>query len=81
MSESRFKSYDDLPLFLSVQELAEVLGVSRAVAYDLVRQETFPSINIGNRIVIPREKFLEWVDRESAKQSWTLSKMRGIVCG
>ena len=30
MRESKFKSYDDLPLILSAPEVAEVLGISRA---------------------------------------------------
>ena len=46
---------------LSVPEAANVLGISRAGAYDLVRSKGFPSINIGTRIVIPKEQFIEWV--------------------
>ncbi len=41
--------------------LAQVLGVSQATAYELLHEESFPKLKIGNRIVIPKEKFIEWV--------------------
>ena len=62
MRESKYKSYDDLPLMLSAPEVAEVLGISRAGAYDLVRSAGFPHLKLGNRILIPKDKFLKWID-------------------
>lgn len=64
MTDSKFKSYDELPLTLSVPEVGEVLGISRAAAYDLVRSKGFPHIKIGSRILIPRDKFLAWIDNQ-----------------
>ena len=54
MRTSKYKNYEDLPLMLSVPEVGEVLGISRAGAYELVRTAGFPHIKIGNRIVVPR---------------------------
>ena len=65
MRESKFKSYQDLPLTLTAPEVGEVLGISRAAAYELVRSARFPHIKIGNRIVVPRDKFIAWIDRNS----------------
>ena len=48
---SKYKSYDELPLMLSVPEIAVVLGISRAAAYELARSRDFPSLRIGTRIV------------------------------
>ena len=59
MRESEFKNYTDLPLMLSVPEVGEVLGISRAGAYELVRSKGFPKVKIGNRIVIPKDKFIQ----------------------
>ena len=36
MKHSTYTSYDELPLMLSVTEVAAVLGISRAGAYELV---------------------------------------------
>jgi excisionase family DNA binding protein len=62
------KSADDLPVCLNVPDVAKYLGVSRSVAYKLVRQPGFPSIRVGEkRIVIPRDKFKEWIEKQVEK--------------
>ena len=60
---SKYKSYDELPLMLSVPEIAVVLGISRAAAYELARSKDFPSLRIGTRIVVPKDKFINWINR------------------
>ena len=67
MNECSYKNYDELPLMLNVIQVAAVLGISRAGAYELVRSEGFPALKIGSRIVIPKEKFLGWIDIQMAK--------------
>ena len=65
MRKSKFKNYDDLPLTLTVPEVAEVLGISRAGAYELARSTGFPSMRIGSRILVPKEKFIRWIDEQT----------------
>ena len=60
-----YRDYNELPLMLSVPEVAKVLGISRAGAYELVRSDIFPKIRIGNRIVVPRDKFIAWIDAQT----------------
>ena len=60
-----YRDYNDLPLMLSVPEVAKVLGISRAGTYELVRSAGFPHIRIGNRIVIPRDKFIAWIEAQT----------------
>ena len=67
MKKETFKSYEDLPLMLSVPEMAAALGISRAGAYELTRSEGFPALRIGTRIVIPKDKLQEWVDKQTEK--------------
>ena len=50
---------------LSVPEVAVALGISRAGAYELVRSDGFPALKIGSRIVVPKEKFIEWVNAQT----------------
>ena len=69
MKQSEFKSYDELTLFLNAKTVAQVLGISAAGAYELLHQEGFPVIKIGSRLVVPKEKFLFWVE----------SQIRGVV--
>ena len=68
MKISEYKSYDDLPLFLNAAMMAKVLGVSPKVlgvapssAYELMHEAVSPTPKIGSRIVVPKEKFVEWV--------------------
>ena len=37
MEHKTYKSYDELPLMLSVQDVADVLGISISGAYELVK--------------------------------------------
>ena len=62
--EELYKSYDELPIMLSVPELAGVLGISRAGAYTLMRSKGFPTIFIGKRMVVYRDKFIQWMDEQ-----------------
>ena len=57
-----YTSYDELPIMLSVPQLAAVLNISRSGAYALVRSEGFPSLKIGSRIVIPKDKLQNWIN-------------------
>ena len=67
MKKGTFKSNEDLPLMLSVPEMGAALGISRAGAYELARSEGFPALRIGTRIVIPKDKLQEWVDKQTEK--------------
>lgn len=69
MKRSTYTSYDELPLMLSVTEVAAVLGISRAGAYELVHGNEFPALKIGSRIVVPRDKFLAWIDANSGSKN------------
>lgn len=68
MKQVKYKSYEELPLMLSVPEVAAVLGISQAGAYELVRTDGFPSLKVGSRIVVPKEKFIESIDENTAKK-------------
>ena len=68
MKEEKIRSYDKLPLTLTVPEVGNVLGISRAKAYDLARSEGFPSMRIGTRILVPRDKLIRWIDKQTEAQ-------------
>ena len=68
MNECTYKSFDELPLMLNVVQVAAVLGISRAGAYELVHSEGFPALKIGSRIVVPKDKLREWIDANIAQK-------------
>jgi excisionase family DNA binding protein len=55
-------------LTLTVDEAAQVLGISRALAYELVARGELPSLRLGRRIVIPR-RALELVLSRAAPET------------
>ncbi|MBQ3557517.1 MAG: helix-turn-helix domain-containing protein [Oscillospiraceae bacterium] len=59
-----YTSYSQLPLSLNANDIAAVLGISRANAYTLMRSKGFPTIFIGKRMIVPRDKFIEWMDMQ-----------------
>mgnify|MGYP005972486961 CR=1 FL=1 len=61
MKQSQYNSYDDLPLFLNADMVAKVLGVSSSTSYELMHEPGFPVLRIGNRMVVPKEQFIQWV--------------------
>lgn len=62
MKESMYKNYDELPLFLNVETLAKVLGLSPSSGYELMHEKDFPALRIGSRIVVPKDAFIKWVE-------------------
>ena len=68
MNESTYKNYDELSLMLNVVQVAGVLGISRAGAYELVHSEGFPALKIGSRVVVPKDKLREWIDANTTQK-------------
>ena len=64
MRESTFTNYDQLPLFLNANTVAQTLGVSISSAYELMHEKGFPALRIGSRMVVPKEKFCQWVEQQ-----------------
>lgn len=69
MKKSRYKSFEELPLMLTVQDMADVLGIGLAHAYEVAHRKDFPTITLGSRIIVPRDRFMEWIDRQAEKKS------------
>lgn len=65
MKESVCKSYDELPLFLNSELVAKVLGVSPSSGYELMHEPDFPVLRVGSRMVVPKEKFIQWVEEHT----------------
>ena len=51
-------------LTLSVEEMGELLGVSRQTAYNLIHRADFPTLRIGKRVLIPKKQLEAWMDRQ-----------------
>ena len=64
----KYVTYDQLPLMLNAEDIQAVMNISRAMAYQLMHREDFPTIVIGTRMVVPRDKFLKWLEDSVGKR-------------
>ena len=62
MKESVYKTYEQLPLFLNAEVVAKVLGIAPSSSYELMHEVDFPVLKVGSRMVVPKEKFIQWVE-------------------
>ena len=67
MKESVYTAYDELPLFLNAETVAKLLGISISSSYELMHEKGFPVLRIGNRMIVPKEKFRKWVEENTRK--------------
>ena len=51
--------------FLTVEQMAKSMGISRTKAYELVHQEDFPAIKVTERrIIIPKDHLDKWLQKK-----------------
>ncbi len=60
-----YHTYDELPLTLRVEDLMPVLGIGRNTAYELVRSGQIRSLRIKNRIRIPKEEVIRFLENKT----------------
>ena len=60
--ELRYYSYDKLPLLLCANDIMKLTGLSRTSIYYMLRAIDFPTIVIGNRRMVRKEKLFQWLD-------------------
>ena len=65
MKEKRiYTSFDEIPITLTAEDVASVLGISRANAYRIMRRVDFPVLQIGSRLLVNKTKFIEWMEEQ-----------------
>lgn len=55
---------ENLPLIMSIHEL-QAMGFSRSMSYELLNRKDFPTIIIGGRKLINRDRFFEWLEKQT----------------
>ena len=69
MKKTVYTNYDELPVMLSVPDVAQIMGIALDGADTLVRSKDFPAFKVGSRIIIPKDKFLAWLDKMCAEKA------------
>ncbi len=65
MNVPKVNNKDELPLMLNASLIKDILGLSLSGAYALMQQKDFPVLRIGGKLLSPRDKFFEWIDKKT----------------
>lgn len=63
--QKRAVSLDEMPVTLNADEMAEVLHISRARAYQLLHRADFPTLKIGRRLLVTKEALCDWMRKNT----------------
>ena len=63
--KSTYTNIEAQPLTLKAHEAAAVLRISKSKVYELAQSESFPAVRIGKRVVIPRDKLIQWMNDQA----------------
>ena len=67
MSDRLITSFDNLPLVLTVEQMASVLCIGRNTAYELIRAGTISSVRAGRCIRVPKQAIMEYLSTQAHK--------------
>ena len=59
---TKFRSFDDLPLVLRVEDLMPILDIGRNAAYELIRCGQIRSVRVGRQIRVPKDAVAEFLE-------------------
>ena len=79
MEKCRYKSLEELPAIMCADDVKDVLGISISSTYELMKEKDFPSFKIGRRVVIYKEKFIEWIEKRSEKKWGNAYERKGKI--
>jgi len=64
MDYKKITTVEDYPLVLHAHHLAEIIGVSKRIAYEIMERTGFPLIRIGRCKRVSRDAFFKWLNEQ-----------------
>ena len=61
---TKYSSYDEIPLFLDANDIVRILGISKANVYYMFKADGFPTIALGKRKLVRKEKLFSWLEAQ-----------------
>lgn len=66
------KTDKELPQIITAKDTAKYLGISNNKLYALLKCRDFPSVKIGCRYYVLKDKLAEWLERKSHDRKDTI---------
>lgn len=74
-----YRSFEEMPYSLTVEEVGKFLRISRTSAYNLVHSPGFPSLRVGSRIIILKPAFERWLEANNVSETGSQDTTTGEV--
>ena len=69
--QPKHRTIEDYPIMLRAEDISEILRISRSETYLLMRQRRFPTLFVGKRMVVPRDRLIAWIEEQLGEDiSW-----------
>jgi excisionase family DNA binding protein len=59
---------EQYPLILNAAHIAEIMGVSKRIAYEIMEYKGFPLVRVGRLKRVNKESFFNWLDSQSNEE-------------
>ena len=63
------EEFDQLPFMLNAKDLVRILRLSRSEAYAYMHSKGFPTTTLGSRMLVRKDKLIEWLDRHTVTRT------------
>lgn len=60
--KKQYTNIDELPLSLTVEQVGDIMGLSKNNAYVLCHSKGFPCVTVGRRMIIPKLALIKWME-------------------
>jgi predicted DNA-binding transcriptional regulator AlpA len=62
--ENKIRSFDEMPLFLGVNEVSRAFGIGRNSTYELFNSIDFPKIIVAGQFRVCKDDLMTWLDNQ-----------------
>ena len=62
--QPKYRTIEEYPIMLTANELMEILRISRSNAYLVMKMKGFPTLRIGDRMVVSRDRLIAWIEEQ-----------------
>ena len=62
MENKFYRSLEELPLVMKVEDLVPILGIGRNTAYELIRCGQIGSVKVGRQIRVPKDAVVRFLN-------------------
>lgn len=67
-TKTNITNYEDLPVAMTPEHVARVMGMSKSNVYQLMHSAAFPSFKVGRKLYVSKNAFIRWLENGKASE-------------